>query len=120
MTTAVPAQNSRSPSRATWRVAFAWIAVVLTPAALVIGFVMGYVIGLDPSIADPVTGWDAAWRVVILWLIVVAFSVAGVVLAWSARRNGEPSALAALVVNALVFTALTVITLVAGMVDAFG
>ena len=102
-----------------WRVAVAWGAVLLTPIAFAVGFVMGYALGLDPSIANPLTGWDAAWRVVILWLIVVALSVVGIVMGWSAHRHGEPLARTATVVNALVFVVLTLMTLVSGLVDAF-
>lgn len=113
--------NFTAPARPTpWRVTLAWVAVVLTPAELVVGFVMGYAIGLDPSIENPVTGWDAAWRVVVLWLIVAAMSIVGMLLSWSARRHHESTATAALIVNAVVMAALTAITLVPGLIDAFG
>ena len=121
MSTFTPPQGpTTADAHSPWRVVLAWIAVGLTPVALIVGFVLGYALGLDPSIEDPLTGWDAAWRVVILWLIVVALSVTGMVLGWSARQQGERSALAAFVINALVFVALTLITLVTGLVDAFG
>jgi hypothetical protein len=84
---------------------------------LIVGFVLGYAFGLDPSIANPLTGWNAAWRIVLLWLIVVAFSLSGLILAWSARKRGERTATAALVVNALVFALLTFMTLGEGLID---
>jgi hypothetical protein len=110
------ASNSHTP----WRIVLAWVAVVAIPVALTVGFVLGYALGLDPSIADPLTGWDAAWRVVILWMVVAALPVAGMLLGWSARRHAEASALAAIIVNALVFAFVTLVTLVAGLFDAFG
>lgn len=110
-----PASGNRSP----WRVTIAWGAVLLTPIAFAVGFVLGYALGLDPTIANPLTGWDAAWRVVILWLIVVALSVVGMLMGWSAHRHGEPFARAATAVNAVVFVVLTLLTLVGGLVDAF-
>lgn len=120
MNTSTRSQVASTGSRGTpWRVTLAWVAVVLTPLELVVGFVMGYALGLDPSIENPVVGWDAVWRVVILWLIVVALSLIGMVLSWGARQRGETSAVAALVVNGLLFAGLTVITLVAGLIDAF-
>ena len=109
-----------SDDHTSWRVAVAWGAVLLTPVAFAFGFVLGYALGLDPSIADPLTGWDAAWRVVILWLVVVALSVAGMAMGWRAHRHGEPLARTAIAVNALVFVVLTLMTLVGGLVDAFG
>jgi hypothetical protein len=90
-----------------WRVALAWVAVALTPFEFAVGFVMGYALGLDPTIENPVVGWDAVWRVVILWLIVVALSLIGLALSWSARRHGETSALGALIVNGMLFAGLT-------------
>lgn len=102
-----------------WRVILSWLALLLTPVELVIGFVLGYGLGLDPSIENPLTGWDAAWRVVILWLVVVAGSVVGIALGVSARRHGERSAVGAVVVNALLFGFLTLITLGTGLWDAF-
>lgn len=119
-TTTTPSLQATPAGTQPWRVVLAWVAVGLTPVSLVVGFVLGYAFGLDPSIADPLTGWDAAWRIVLLWLIVVAFAVAGLLLAWSARRRGERSATAAVVVNALVFALLTFMTLGEGLLDAFG
>ena len=106
-------------SHTPWRVAVAWGAVLLTPIAFAVGFVLGYALGLDPSIANPLTGWDAAWRVVILWLVVVGASVVGMVMGWCAHRHAEPSARVAVAMNAIVFVVLTLMTLVGGLVDAF-
>lgn len=118
MSTSVAPRSATGP--APWRVVFSWIAVALTPVALVVGFVLGYALGLDPTIEDPLSGWDAAWRVVILWLVVAGASIVGLALGTSARRRHEPGATAAVVVNGLVFALLTLVTLVAGLVDAFG
>ncbi len=109
-----------SDSHTPWRVVLAWVAVAATPVALTVGFVLGYALGLDPSIADPLTGWDAAWRVVILWMVVAALPATGMLLGWSARRHAEASALAAIIVNALVFAFVTLVSLVSGLFDAFG
>lgn len=115
---------SRGPTdtdgTSSWRITWAWLAVGMTPVAFMVGFVLGYALGLDPSIEDPLVGWDAAWRVVVLWLVVVALPVAGMVLGWSARRRHEPSALAAILFNALFFIGLTLMTLVGGLADALG
>lgn len=120
MSTSTLSNGSTAERQTPWRVMWAWIAVGLTPVGLFVGFILGYALGLDPSIEDPLTGWDAAWRVIILWLIVVALPIAGMILGWSARRHGEASARAALVVNALLFGLLTWMTLVGGLSDAFG
>jgi hypothetical protein len=118
-TTAAPSPPQTPANTQPWRTVLAWVAVGLTPVSLIVGFVLGYAFGLDPSIVDPLTGWNAAWRVVLLWLIVVAFSLSGLLLAWSARTHGERTATAALVANGVVFTLLTFMTLVAGLLDAF-
>lgn len=120
MTTSTLSNGSTAERQTPWRVMWAWIAVGLTPVGVFVGFILGYVLGLDPNIEDPLTGWDAAWRVIILWLIVVALPIGGMILGWSARRHDEGSALAAIVVNALVFGLLTLMTLGGGLADAFG
>jgi uncharacterized membrane protein len=120
MSTSVAPRSTRPPSSPPWRVVGAWVALILTPVELVLGFVLGYAIGLDPSVADPVTGWDAAWRVVVLWMCVVAASLTGTLLSIAARRRGEPSATAALVLNVLALAGLTFVTLVTGLLSAAG
>jgi len=120
MSTSVAPRSTRPTSSPPWRVVGAWVALALTPVELVVGFVLGYAIGLDPSVADPVTGWDAAWRVVVLWMCVVVASLAGTLLSIAARRRGEPSATAALVLNVLALAGLTFVTLVTGLLSAAG
>ena len=109
----------QTPRQQPWRAVAAWVAVALTPFVFIVGFVLGYALVGDPNEPTAPTGWDAAWRVVLLWIVVVAVSVVGMAIGVSARHRHETSATAAVVANAAVFTLLTVMTLVGGLVDAF-
>lgn len=96
----------------------AWMAAALLPVVLLVGFTAGSALVGDPNAADAYTGWDAAWRVVVLWLGVVLVPVLGVVWAMEGRRRHEAGAGGPLVVNGLIVLLLTGTTLVGGLLDS--
>jgi hypothetical protein len=98
----------------------AWLAVAMLPVQLVGGFVLGSILLGDPNAADAHTGWDGAWRVLLLWALLEVPPVLGIRWARHAEHEGDRTARTALVVNALVFLFFVLVTLVGGLSDALG
>lgn len=95
-----------------------WLAVVLLPVMFVAWFVLGSLLIGDPNEPTAPKGWDGAWRVVVLWLIVSTSPVAGIVFGRRAVRRNEQGGHAAFVTNIAVFGLLTALTLGGGLSDA--
>lgn len=95
-----------------------WLAVVLLPVLFVVWFVLGSVLIGDPNEPTAPKGWDGAWRVVVLWLIVSTAPVVGIVFGRRAVRRNEQGGRAAFVTNIVVFGLLTALTLGGGLSDA--
>ena len=95
-----------------------WLAVVLLPVLFVVWFVLGSLLIGDPNEPTAPKGWDGAWRVVVLWLIVAIAPVVGIVFGRRAVRRNEQGGRAALVTNVVIFGLLTALTLGGGLSDA--
>jgi hypothetical protein len=100
--------------------AASWVAVALVPFLFGLWFWFGMALIGDPNEPTAPKGWDGAWRVTLLWIVVEIVPVAGVVFGRRATRRGEPGGRAALVTNALIFVGLTLVTLVGGLSDVIG
>jgi hypothetical protein len=103
--------------RSSWHVTGSWIAVALVPIVFPLWFVLGMMLVGDPNEPSAPQGWDGVWRVVVLWLAVAIVPVIGIVSGRRATRDGEPGARTPLIVNSLIFGALTLLTLVGGLSD---
>lgn len=103
--------------RSSWHVTVSWIAVALVPFVFPLWFVLGMALVGDPNEPTAPHGLDDVWRVVVLWLAVVIVPAIGIVSGRRASLQGEPGARAPLIVNSLIFGALTLLTLVGGLSD---
>jgi hypothetical protein len=94
-------------------------ALALIPVTLVLSFVVGSILVGDPNVPGGPEGWDAEWRVVLIWLLFASPAIIGL---WFARRGmkaGERGSKKALVVNGVALALMTMISLVPGSVEAF-
>jgi hypothetical protein len=97
-----------------------WFAVVALPFLLVGGFILGSFLVGDPNTADAHHGWDGAWRVLVLWGALEVIPLLGIWFGARGVRHHEPSALVALIANAVVFVFFVGVTLIGGLSDALG
>lgn len=95
-----------------------WLAVVLLPVLFVAWFVLGSLLIGDPNEPTAPKGWDGAWRVVVLWLLVSLAPVVGIVFGRRALRRNEQGGRAAFITNIVIFGLLTALTLGGGLSDA--
>lgn len=103
--------------RSSWHVTASWIAVALVPFVFPLWFALGAMLVGDPNEPTAPHGWDDAWRVVVLWITVEIVPTIGIVFGRRASLQGEPGARTPLIVNSLIFGALTLLTLVGGLSD---
>ena len=93
--------------------------LVLIPASLIAGFVVGSALLGDPNSVDSPQRWEAFFRIVPLWLLIEVPSMLGMFWGWRAVKAGDASGRKGLVINAVVFVFFTLTTLVGGSIDAF-
>ena len=94
-------------------------ALALIPITIVASFVIGSILIGDPNVPGGPEGWDAEWRVVLIWLLFVSPAIIGL---WFARRGvkaEEPGSRTALLVCGVAFALMTLISLVSGSMEAF-
>ena len=95
------------------------IALAFIPVSVMASFVIGSILIGDPNVPGGPEGWDAEWRVVLTWLL---FSTPAIVGLWLSQRGvkaAEPGSKTARLINGVVFTLMTLISLVSGSLDAF-
>ena len=95
------------------------IALAFIPVSFAASFVIGSILIGDPNVPGGPEGWDAEWRVVLTWLLFAAPAIVGLWLAQRGVKAAEPGSKTALLINGVVFTLMTLISLVSGSVEAF-
>ena len=95
------------------------VALVFIPVAMFVGFIVGSVLIGDPNVASSPQDWDAEWRVILLWMLIMLPAVVGFTLGVRAIKAGERSGRLGVILNGLAAVFLTVITLVSGSIEAF-
>ena len=95
------------------------IALAFIPVSVMASFVIGSILIGDPNVPGGPEGWDAEWRVALIWLLFASPAIIGL---WFARRGvkaGEPGSRTALLVTGVAFALMTLISLVSGSMEAF-
>lgn len=111
--------TARAPSGLTRDATISWLTVALLPVLFVGWFVVGSLLIGDPNEPGAPEGWDAAWRVVVLWLLVLTAPAVGIVFGRRAVNRDEAGGRGAFLANAVLAVALTALTLGGGLLDAF-
>lgn len=96
-----------------------FVTLALIPIVFAASFVFGTILIGDPNVPGGPEGWDAEWRVVLVWLLFASPAIVGLWFAQRGVKAGEAGSKTARMINGALLAVMTLISLVPGSLDAF-